>query len=167
MKKMIFIHGPNGIGKSTACEALHRQLKKSAWLESEWTRKINPFQLNDEIGELTEKNMTFLLRNYLNCSEVEYVIFNWGYHGNRKRIFEKVMKNISDLDFKYLPLTLKCDLEENIKRMKRDGRSEERIQRTIVTREIYEDLDCPSIDITALEVDETVKKIVEFITQSE
>jgi len=94
MTKLIFIHGPNGVGKSTLCKELHQRLENSAWLESEWVRTINPFILNDEIEKLTEDNMTFLLRNYLNCSMIKYVIFNWGFHGRRKEIFNRVLKGM-------------------------------------------------------------------------
>ena len=38
MKTFIFIHGPNGVGKSTACKTIHHRLANTAWLESEWCR---------------------------------------------------------------------------------------------------------------------------------
>ncbi len=38
MRTFIFIHGPNGVGKSTVCKVVHQQLAHSAWLESEWRR---------------------------------------------------------------------------------------------------------------------------------
>lgn len=163
MKKFVFIHGPNGIGKSTVCELLNKKVLKSAWLESEWARCINPFILNPEIELLTEKNITFLLRSYLECSEVDTVIFNWGFHGSRKAIYERVLNNISDIQFQYLPITLLCNEEENIKRMKLDNRSDERIARALQTRHIYEDLTCSSIDTTLLTPEETLMKIIEFI----
>ena len=74
MKKLVFIHGPNGVGKSTTCELLHNKLINSAWLESEWARRINPFEFNEEIELLTEKNITHFqiifegqLSNEYNC----------------------------------------------------------------------------------------------------
>lgn len=165
MKSLIFIHGPNGVGKSTVCEALHRGLDNSAWLESEWARRINPFRLDDEIAKLTEKNMTSVLRNYLETESVEYVIFNWGFHNGRKKVFDKVIKNLSDLDFKYKPITLNCDREENIKRMRLDGRSEQRIERSLLVRSIYDSLEFPSIDITYLDKDEIVDRIIEMVIE--
>lgn len=65
MKKLIFIHGPNGVGKSTLCKKLNQVLSNSAWLESEWCRCINPFNFKQEIELITEKNMSFILRSYL------------------------------------------------------------------------------------------------------
>jgi cytidylate kinase len=60
MKTFIFIHGPNGIGKSTVCKAVHQRLMHSAWLESEWCRMTNPFLWNDEMISLTTQNITRL-----------------------------------------------------------------------------------------------------------
>lgn len=167
MKKLIFIHGPNGVGKSTACALLHKKLTSSAWLESEWCRHINPFTFTPEIELLTEKNITFLLRSYLECSLVEYVIFNWGFHGPRKRIFEKVLQNLSDISYDFTPITVTCSLEENLKRMKNDGRSEERILRAIEVRAMYGGLNYPVIDTTDKSVEKTVDGILEIISSSE
>lgn len=83
MKKLLFIHGPNGVGKSSACRLLHERLPNSAWLESEWCRRTNPFAYTPEIEVLAERSISFLLRNYLECSQVDCVIFSYGFHGPR------------------------------------------------------------------------------------
>lgn len=163
MKKLIFIHGPNGVGKSTTCELLHSKLNNSAWLESEWTRRINPFEFTPEIERMTEENMTFLLKNYLGLSSVNTILFNWGLHGPRKAIFERVMKNISYLDFEYVPIIITCSEEENIRRMKMDNRSEIRIRRARQIRKIYEELPHFTIDSTDLTLEEVVEKIINYI----
>ncbi|WP_055665332.1 AAA family ATPase [Desnuesiella massiliensis] len=163
MKKLIFIHGPNGVGKSTICKVLHHKLLNSAWLESEWCRNTNPFIFSAEIELMVEKNITFLIRNYFECSMIDYVIFNWGFHGPRKKIFHKVLKNLSDLKFELVPITITCSEEENIKRMKQDGRDEERIKRILDTRYLYEGPSNPTIDSTFLTVEGTVNRILDIL----
>lgn len=49
MKKLVFIHGANGVGKSTTCGLLHQKSRKSAWLEREWSRRISPFEFTAKI----------------------------------------------------------------------------------------------------------------------
>ncbi|MCM0650052.1 hypothetical protein NBE98_16915 [Clostridium swellfunianum] len=139
------------------------QIENSAWLESEWCRRTNPFVFNDEIIKMTEKNLSFMLRSYLECSSIEYVIFNYGFHGPRKKIFENVLKNLSDLTYKLIPITITCSYEENVIRMVRDGRDEERIYRVLSVRDIYDNLDSPSIDTTDLNLEEIVRKVLELI----
>lgn len=163
MKKFIFIHGPNGVGKSTLCKALNKRLINSAWLESEWCKMTNPFHYSNDTTELAISNMTSILVNYLKCSSIDYIIFNYGFHGPRKMIFEKVMENISNNKFKYIPITITCDVEENINRMIGDSRSVDRIERAINYRSLYNNLNNPLIDTTKLSVDETVDRVLKII----
>lgn len=163
MKKLIFIHGPNGVGKSTLCKALHASLPDSAWLESEWCRMTNPFAFTDEIIRMTERNMTSLLRNYLECSLLEYVIFNCGFHGPRKQIFNNVIRNLRDIDYELVSVTITCSPEENELRMIKDGRDEERIRRALAVRDLYDGLGYPVIDTTNLTVEETVGKVIDIV----
>jgi cytidylate kinase len=166
MKKLIFIHGPNGVGKSTLCKNLNQQIENSAWLESEWCRMTNPFIFNDEIIKMIEKNISFMLRSYLECSTIEYVIFSYGFHGPRKKIFENVLKNLSDIEYELIPITVTCGYEENKTRMINDGRDEERINRALSVRNIYNCLDYPIIDTTDMSVKETVYKVLEILNKN-
>ncbi len=163
LKSLIFVNGPNGVGKSTACALLHRRLPCSSLLESEWCRTINPFDLTPEAESLTESNMSVLLSNYLQCSLVDHVILSYGLHGPRKRIFESVLRNLRDIEFLLLPITLVCSEEENVRRMMRDGRDTERIRRGLQTRLVYERLENPVIDTTHLTVEDTVAEILAIL----
>lgn len=163
MKSLLFIHGPNGVGKTTVCARLHRRLAQSSWLDSEWCRMINPFDLTPEVEALTERHMSVLLRGYLECSLVQYVVFNYGLHGPRKRIFENVMSSLSDLRFDFVPIILTCSEAENVRRMRQDGRDEERIQRGLGIRALYEELEGRRIDTTDLTVEQTVEAILAMV----
>lgn len=163
MKKLIFIHGPNGVGKSTLCKMLNSRLPNSAWLESEWCRMTNPFTFTPEIISMVEKNISFVLRSYLECSLLDYVIFNYGFHGPRKQIWDNVLQNLRDLNYRLLPITITCSEEENRARMLKDGRDEERIKRALAVRGLYDGLGYPTIDTTGLTTEETVSKVWEIV----
>lgn len=163
MKKLIFIHGPNGVGKSTLCKNLNLKIPNSAWLESEWCRMTNPFTFNEEIIKMIEKNISFMLRSYLECSSLEYIIFNYGFHGPRKKIFENILKNLSDIEYKLIPITLTCSYDENRIRMIKDGRDRDRIDRALSVRDIYDSLGYPVIDNTDLNVEETIYRVLEIL----
>jgi hypothetical protein len=160
MNTFIFINGPNGVGKSTVCKALHQRLSPSAWLESEWCRMTNPFVWNEEIISLTTANITHMLRSYLACPWLDYVIFAYGFHGPRQRIWDTVFGSLQDLPHRFMPITLTCDETENIARMTRDGRDGARIQRAMAVRHLYDGLPYPTIDTTALTVDQSVDRIL-------
>ena len=163
MKKLIFIHGPNGVGKSTLCNSLNKRLYNSAWLESEWCKMTNPFAYTDETIELTINNMTNMLKSYLTCSSIEYIIFNYGFHGPRRSIYDQVIKNINKMQFKLIPILITCSEEENVKRMLKNGRDKERIDRALNIRSIYDGMEVPTIDTTELTVEMTVDKLMEII----
>jgi len=163
MKKLVFIHGPNGVGKSTLCKVLNSKIQNSAWLESEWCRMTNPFVFNDEIIKMIEKNISFMLRSYLDCSTLEYIIFNYGFHGPRKQIFDNILRNLSDIDYQLISITVSCSYEENRLRMIKDGRDEDRISRALAVRGIYDHLDNPTIDTTHMSVEETVYGVLEIL----
>jgi len=168
MKTLIFIHGPNGVGKSTTCKRLFRRLPHSSWLDSEWCRMINPFDLTPETELLAERHISLLLRGYLECSLVEHVIFCYGLHGPRQRIYDRVLHNLDDLSFHLLPITLTCSEEENTRRIIQDGRDAPGyIQHSLRARDVYEGLPYPVMDSTGLSVEETVDHILLLLQESQ
>ncbi|NLD44148.1 MAG: AAA family ATPase [Chloroflexi bacterium] len=163
MSTLVFIHGPNGVGKSTVCRMLHGRLAHSAWLESEWCRMTNPFSWNEALIALTIHNMAYLLRGYLSCEWVEVVLFPYGFHGPRQRIWDTVFARLADIPFTYVPITLTCAEGEHVARMARDGRSAARIERALAARGLYEALPHPRIDTTHLSADEVADRVIAIV----
>jgi hypothetical protein len=163
MSTLIFLHGPNGVGKSAVCKTVHHLLPRSAWLESEWCRMTNPFIWNEDITSLTMHNITQMLRGYLTCAWLDYVLFPYGFHGPRQQIWKTVLSNLADIPYTFAPITLVCGEEEHIARMKRDGRDQARIQRALAARYLYDALPHPRIDTTHLTIDQTADHVIEIV----
>lgn len=161
MKNLLFLCGPNGIGKTTISKEIVKQLSNTAYVDSDPCRLMNPFVLNDETIPTIAKNISDLILNYMNCSIINNVVFSYGFHGRRKEVFETVMKELSKIDYNFIPLLLWCSEEENIRRMNRDNRSTERIQRALnQSRKSFDDIAYPKIDITNFSVFEAAKNII-------
>lgn len=161
MKNLLFICGPNGIGKTTICKEIIRKLPNSAYVDSDPCRLMNPFILNDETIPTIAKNISDLIINYMDCPVIETVIFSYGFHGRRIEVFEIVMKAVSKRDFNFIPFLLACSEEENIKRMDIGNRSTERKQRAIEeSRKTFDDIPYPQIDITDFTVSEAAENII-------
>lgn len=166
MKKIILIVGPNGVGKSTTSEILLSMLPNSAYIDSDCCRAINPFPLTEETKIAVIQNIYCMFHNYLLCNDIETIIFPYGFHGERKEIWEQVLHKLKadDIIFEICPILLKCSWEENIRRAKLDNRDSERIERGMKnTFSFYDSCSYPTIDTTNLDAEEVAEKILKMI----
>lgn len=163
MKKLIVLLGPNGVGKSTTAKALLQRCPNSAWVDADWCRSINPFELTPATKKTVTDNLYCLLCNYLQCKDIQTVVFTYGLHGERKEIYEELLRRLrgEKLEFDLCPIVLKCTMEETIRRGKADGRDRERIERGIQnTYFLYDGLTYPCIDTTDLTPEDTADQIL-------
>lgn len=161
MKNLLFICGPNGIGKTTICKEIVRKLPGSAYVDSDPCRVMNPFVLNEDTIPAISNNISSLILNYFNCQVVQTVIFSYGFHGRRKEIFENVKRRIAVFPHRFIPYLLWCGEDENIKRMKMDGRDSDRIARAIKqSREAYTDCTYQRIDISGMPAEQAANRII-------
>lgn len=166
MKKLIFVCGPSGIGKSTACRKLCKTMDACALVDSDWCRFMNPFSFTEENKDMVVTNLSTLLLGYLRNSGAKNVIFLYGFHGPRKQLFDRVMAliNESGIPYAFVPMILECGEEENLRRSRADGRDEDHIRYFMAhTRPVYDAYDYHRIDVTALTVEETVERMAEYV----
>ncbi|WP_238918357.1 AAA family ATPase [Clostridium sp. YIM B02555] len=164
-KKLIIINGTMGVGKTATCRELNKKLKNSVWLDGDWCWMINPFKVNEENKEMVIDNITYLLKNFLKNSTIEYVIFNWVIH--IEEIFEEILKPLNALDFEIIKITLTCS-EEALKNriledVKHNIRNDDCLLRSINRLEMYKDMSTKQIDTSELSIVETVKEIVKIV----
>lgn len=166
MKRLVVIVGPNAVGKTTTAKCLVDKLPKTAYVDSDWCRFMNPFQFTEITKQTVAKNMYDILRNYLICKEIENVIFTYSWHGERKEIYDNLIIQLKsdEIEFEEKIVVLKCSEEENISRAEKDGRDRTRIERGVKnTYSFYDRYDYPSIDSTNMSTNEVAEKIIELI----
>ena len=169
VKRLILICGANGIGKSTACKALAETLGQTAYIDSDYCRFMYPFSFTQEEVAVVISNISTMMINYFRLSTIENVLFQYGFHGIRKSIFDSIRRELSmaGIVYEFCPIILRCSLEENIRRMQNDGRDTQRIKRAIEnTRAIYDAYDFPRLDITHLTVSQTVAEIMNILAST-
>lgn len=166
MKKLIVILGSNGVGKSTTAKAFLDKYTKCAYVDADWCRAINPFPFTPLTKKAVTENIYCIFKNYLLCEDIDKIVFPYGFHGERKEIFDTVICKLKEdgIEFELFPIVLKCSMQENIKRCKRDGREVERIERWIKnTFHFYDDFQYPNIITTELSPEEVVEQIADII----
>ena len=166
MKRLILVCGANGIGKSTACRNLVEIFPPSAYIDSDYCRFMNPFSFSKEEVAVVVSNISNMMINYFKLDTIGNVIFQYGFHGVRRQIFKEILALLDEnrIEYEFCPIILECSLEENIRRMQNDGRDSERINRAIEnTRDIYDELPYPRINVTHLSPEQTAFKIKEML----
>ena len=114
MKKFILLSGSPCVGKTAVGQYLFEQYENSAYLDGDWCWCVNPFSVKDNRLRNGDKNMAFVLSNYLN-SEFDYVFFTSVVLTDEK-IRENILKDITAADYEVLGITLTCSKETLIKR---------------------------------------------------
>lgn len=163
MTKIIVVVGPNGVGKSTTADVLLKRCLNCAYIDADWCRAINPFQFTEATKQAVIENIYCLFRNYIMCDDINTIVFPYGFHGERKEIFDTVMLKLNDddLEFDLHIIVLKCSLDENIKRAQQDNRDSERIKRGIQnTFSFYDMYKYPCIDTSKLSPEQVADEIL-------
>lgn len=75
MKRLFFIGGPMGVGKTTVCQQLKKLTAPSVFLDGDWCWDMAPFQVTEETKAMVQENIAFLLGQFLRCPAYETVIF--------------------------------------------------------------------------------------------
>lgn len=165
MQTLLVLIGPNGVGKSTCAANLVQKLSNSIRVDSDWCRAMNPFSLTVETKKMVTENMYCLLKNGLSCPDINYVIFTYSLHGERKEMFEMVMGNLKKTHSFRLRIVILTATEEILrKRGLKDGRDAERIERGVRnTAHFYDDMKEIKVDTTHLSEDEVAEKIIQFL----
>lgn len=154
-----------GVGKSAACKELNKRLCRSVWLDGDWCWMMNPFIVTPENKSMVVDNITYLLRNFLINSFLEYVLFSWVIHS--EEIFDLLLERLCDLQFRVIKITLICSeavLKERLLwDINRNQRDEGIVERSLNRLKLYQHLDTVKIDTTDLSVNKTVDKIINII----
>lgn len=166
MKQLLTIIGPNGVGKSTTAKKIVEQRANTAYVDSDWCRAMNPFTFTETTKRTVAVNIYCLLHNYLTCEDIDTVVFTYGWHGERKKLYESVIGKLrsDNIEFKETIVILKCSEDENLKRAMKDGRDEPRIKRGMeATFSFYDAYDYPCFDTTDLTPAQVAQRISSLI----
>jgi len=166
MKKLIIINGTMGVGKSSVCQEILKKLDKSVYLDGDWCWNMNPFVVTEETKAMVIDNITYLLRNYIKCSEYNNIIFCWVLH--KESIFDDILNKLGDLDFETHKFTLICSPEELINRLNVDInlniRSKDITKKSLDRLKLYQEMDTIKIDVCQTTSEsaaiEIIKKVI-------
>ncbi|MCI6290331.1 MAG: AAA family ATPase [Eubacteriales bacterium] len=117
MKRLIFVNGAMGAGKTTVCRELKEMLQPSVFLDGDWCWDMSPFVVTAETQQLVLDNICGMLNRFLACDAFENVIFCWVMH--RQEIIDGILARLETGGAEYRLFTL--DITEKALRERLGG----------------------------------------------
>ena len=162
MKRLIFVNGAMGAGKTTVCRELKEMLQPSVFLDGDWCWDMSPFVVTAETQQLVLDNICGMLNRFLACDAFENVIFCWVMH--RQEILNELLRRqdlsaclVRAVSLVCTPEALRARLEKDIA----DGRrTPDVIERSLAYLPLYDALDTVKIDVSHLTIQETACRIL-------
>lgn len=162
MKTLYLIGGPMGVGKTSVGQELKRRLDNSVFLDGDWCWDSHPFQVTGETKAMVMDNICHLLNNFLRCGAYENVIFCWVM--DRREILEQLLGHLDINDCKVKNLSLICNRESLIRRLKVDIaaglREPDVVERSLKRLPLYGELDTRKVDTTVMTAAQTAEAII-------
>lgn len=165
MKKLVIINGVMGVGKTTTCRALYKELDNSFWLDGDNVWTMHPFKVNIENKVMVLENIAYILNNFIKNKSSEYVIFNWVIE--TEGIMEEILSRVNINNVQVIKITLTCSRTELLSRIKndiKDGlRSEENIEKSLKRYSLYDEMNTIKLNSTNKTVAQVVEQIKSII----
>ncbi|MCI1944272.1 AAA family ATPase [Clostridium luticellarii] len=167
MKNLVFINGTMGVGKTTTGKELQKILPNCVFLDGDWCWDMSPFIVTDETKKMVIDNISYLLNNFILCSEYENIIFCWVMH--EQNILDDVLSRLNKNDCKLYKFSIVCSEQSLIARITKDInqgiRKKDVIERSVSRLKKYSEMDTEKIDVSEISAKNTAEIIYRHIIQ--
>lgn len=160
-KTLYLIGGAMGVGKTTVCQRLKKDLPNSVFLDGDWCWDANPFQVTDETKAMVLDNICYLLNSFLRCSAYENVILGWVMH--EQSIIDHITANLNMENCIVRSISLvaneECLRERLLKDVAQGRRTADVIERSTSRLPLYCQLNTIKVDTSNKSVQQIVDEI--------
>lgn len=155
-KRLFLIGGTMGVGKTSVCRQLNRDLENSVFLDGDWCWNADPFVVTDETKAMVMDNICHLLNNFLRCTAYQNVVFCWVMH--EQSILDELLSRLHTEKCGVFAISLVCRPEELERRLRLDVerglRTPDVIARSLSRLPLYGTLRTEKIDVSDMSVQE-------------
>ncbi len=142
MKKIFIIGGTMGIGKTTVCQELKKNLADCVFLDGDWCWDADPFVVNEDTKSMVIDNICFMLNQFIHCSVYENIVFCWVMH--EQKIIDTILAGLDSTNCDIKVISLVCNQNTLRERLEKDIevgiRTTDVIERSIKRIPLYEKL---------------------------
>lgn len=161
MKRLYFIGGPMGVGKTTVSRILRDKLPDSVFLDGDWCWDMSPFQVTEETKKLVIDNICCLLGNFLRCTVFENIIFCWVLH--EQRIIDEILSRLDLTGCEVKNISLVCRQDALAERLQKEieagKRSGDMLERSLSRLSLYRALRTVKLDVSDISPKEAAERI--------
>lgn len=165
MKNLILINGTMGVGKTATSRELQKMLPNCAFLDGDWCWDMSPFIVTDETKKMVIDNISYLLNNFISCSEYKNIIFCWVMH--EQSILDDVLSRLNKNDCILYKFSIVCSEKSLISRITKDIkkgiRNNDVIERSLPRIKNYFEMDTQKIDASDISAKAAAEKIYKLI----
>lgn len=170
VKRLVFVNGTMGVGKTETCRHLKMLLTPSVFLDGDWCWDMEPFVVNDDTKSMVIDNISHLLNAFLACSGFENVVFCWVMH--ERSIVDEILKRIDSSRYdKFFLFTLVASEEALNARLRKDiadgKRKTDVIDRSLERATHYRFMNSIKVDVTDITAEEAARRIVNAVNGGE
>ncbi|MGM9940701.1 MAG: AAA family ATPase [Bulleidia sp.] len=162
MKHLYLIGGPMGIGKTTVCHYLKKQLNSCVFLDGDWCWDMDPFVVNDETRTMVMDNICFQLNRFLHCTILENVVFCRVMH--QQKIIDDILSRLDTEKVQVHVISLTCDPDGLVSRIQKDiaegKRDSSVIERTLSYLPLYENVQSYKVSTTGRKIEQIAEEII-------
>lgn len=164
MKRLYLVGGAMGVGKTTVCQCLKRQLPRAVFLDGDWCWDADPFVVSDETRAMVLGNITHLLGSFLRCTAYENVIFCWVMH--EQSIVEEILARLPLDGVEVKAVSLVCTpaaLETRLRAdIERGVRQPDVLPRSLARLPLYAALATAKLDVSDLTPQQAAQRLAEL-----
>lgn len=169
MKRLIFINGTMGVGKTSTSRELQKILSNCIFLDGDWCWDMSPFIITNETKQMVVDNISYMLNNFIACSAYNNIIFCWVMH--EQRIIDDILSRINSGDYQLYKFSLVCSQEALTERItldvKRGVRTIDVLERSIPRMQNYLSMDTLKINVTDINAKYAAYKINEYLKEND
>lgn len=165
MKRLILINGTMGSGKTATCRELLKILDRCVFLDGDWCWMMDPFVVTEETKRMVQDNIAHLLRNFLNCSEYENILFCWVMQ-NEETISD-LLSALKGSEFALYKFTLTVSVQALTERIQKDVENHVRtpdvLERSLQRLPLYEKMHTVKIDVNNITARQAAGRIADAV----
>lgn len=164
MKKLLFIGGPMGVGKTSVAKLLQKKLPQTVYLDGDWCWFTNPWILNEETRQIALDNICYMLNNFLASKSYQNIILTWILQSDE--LIESITNRLNLKNVSFYNFSLIASEEAIINRLELDLAEGIRTERVVIPRSLerleqIKKVSSIQIDTTDKGEDEVVEEILE------